>query len=151
MSLNKLSRVAVLAAVVSTPAVAGDYRLLAPRDVYVDAYKNGVVHDPYLYPADQDLSYGMNFVMDMDIAKYKGYGVYMFNMLHFDQSDETGRIVHAGWKYELGLSLFPTKRDKNRGQIEVFHQHHSRHILEQERDAHFPVYDRVGIRFRIWP
>lgn len=141
-----------LVAFVSTSASAAEWRLLAPRDVYIDAYKNQTVHDPYLAPVDQDLSYGATFNIDADILKYRNWGLYTLNQVHFDQSGETGRIVHGGWQYEMGFSLFPTKKDPARGKIELFKQHHSRHIFEDERPGvHFPVYDRFGVRLRIWP
>jgi hypothetical protein len=144
-------RLSVLALAVSAPAIAGEWRLLTPRDVYIDAYRNQTVHDPYLDPVDASLGYGSTFSVDTDILKYKYWGIYSFNKLHFDQNKDTGKIVHGGWEYEVGMSLFPSKIDPKRGQVEVFQQHHSRHIFEDYREEHFPVYDRYGIRLRIWP
>lgn len=140
----------------SSPAFAGEYGLgiLEPKSIFVDAYKNTGVHDPYLSPIDRDLGYGATFNVDFDLLRYNSYRFYALNKLHFDQSSETGRIVHAGWQYELGATLLniknPLKPSSDGTKLELFKQHHSRHILEDTRDAHFPVYDRVGIRFVIF-
>jgi hypothetical protein len=51
----------------------------------------------------------------------------------------------VGWEYMLGLDLFKY----NCSGVQFIKQHHSRHILEEERNTHFPVYDRIGIRLVI--
>lgn len=143
---------ALLLTILSTTALGEEWQLLEPRDVYIDAYKSTTVHDPYLDPIDENLGWGSNFVVNADLLKYRHWGLYSLNILHFDQNDRTGQIVHGGWQYELGLSLFPSWRDPTRGKLELFHQHHSRHIFEDVRPGmHFPVYDRYGVRLRIWP
>lgn len=150
----KVMTVAIMVAVMAGQAsaetynVRGNWRILAPTDVHLDTYKNQHVHDPYLAPADQNLGYGANFNLDFDILKYKGLGLYWKNLLHFDQSLSSGQVKHAGWQYEIGATVYQVRGVPK---IELFKQHHSRHILEEPREEHFPVYDRYGIRFRIYP
>ena len=55
----------------------------------------------------------------------------------------------VGWRYEVGFKV---------GQFEVFHEHHSRHVMEQtlpsywdaeyqqHRPHEFPVEDSYGVR-----
>jgi hypothetical protein len=124
------------------------WRLLDPKDVHIDVYKNETVHDPYLDPVDQELSYGSGFNLDLNLVKYNGLGLYWNNLLHFDQSSKSGQIKHAGWQYEIGATLW---QEEGQDRIQLFKQHHSRHVLEETRDIHFPVYDRYGIRVRVYP
>ena len=105
-------------------------------------------YDAYLAPVDTQISHGTNFVTNFDLLKYNKWGLYSLNKLHFDGAESIGRIVHAGWEYEQGITLFPNK--SGAGKIEIFWQHHSRHILEDSRPGHFPLYDRYGVRLRIW-
>jgi len=145
-SLLMVSSGAFAREAVSAPP--SDWKVASPRKIYVDVYKNDRVSDPYLYPIDADLAFGGNFAINFDIVKYKSYNLFWDNLLHFDQSSETGRVVHGGWQFELGLTLYA---ERNNPKIQVFHQHHSRHIFEATRDTLFPVYDRAGLRFNIYP
>jgi hypothetical protein len=140
--------VAMLAALVSFSAHARELRLLEPRDVYVEAYRYTSIHDPYLYPIDTSLKYGGTFNVDANLFRYGKFSIYFLNKLHFDQADPSGHIKHAGWQYELGMPLWV---HEGQPKLEFFKQHHSRHILEETRPLHFPVYDRFGIRLRLMP
>lgn len=144
----KLKVVILVPLLYTTYARAEGWRLLAPNDIHIDAYRNETVHDPYLDPVDADLGYGAGFNLDLDMAKYNGYGLYWNNLLHFDQSDRTGQIKAAGWQYEVGATIW---QEEGKDRIQIFKQHHSQHILEESRSVHFPVYDRYGIRLRIYP
>ena len=152
-----LIKVVISCLLVSTAVEAKTFKvatdnlqILEPRDVYVDVYKNRTVHDPYISPDDKDLTYGSTFNLDLDMFKYKGYGLYWLNKLHFDESQADGRIKHAGWQYEVGAVIYCKKwNDSYLSKVEVFHQHHSRHVLEEVRESHFPVYDRRGLRLWI--
>lgn len=129
-------------------AQPSNWRLLAPNDMYIDMYHYETMHDPYLDPVDKDLTYGGGFNLNLDIAKYKGLGLYWNNLLHFDQSGRDGRIKAGGWQYELGMTVW---QQNGFDRIQLFKQHHSQHIFEDTRPEHFPVYDRYGIRLRIYP
>lgn len=142
------SMLTVAMALMAARAEARDLHLLEPKDVYIDAFKYQSIHDPYLAPIDRDLAYGAAFNTDFNLFRYGNIALHWKNRLHFDQAGSSGHIKHAGWEYELGLPLWV---DKGKPKIELFKQHHSRHILEEVRDAHFPVYDRVGVRIRLLP
>lgn len=144
-----LKRIAsLLFSCASTPALAGNLHLLEPKDVYLEYYKYTSMHDPYLYPIDREIYQGASFNTDFNIIRYKDFLIYWKNNLHFDQSRVSGHIKHAGWQYEIGLPLLMAKDSTK---IELFKQHHSRHVLEETRSTHFPVYDRYGVRFRLYP
>lgn len=132
----------------SFSAHAKEFRLLEPKDVSVEAFKYESIHDPYLYPVDKSLKYGGAFNVDANLIRYEKFSIYWLNKLHFDQADPSGHIKHAGWQYELGMPIWI---HKGLPRIEMFKQHHSRHILEETRSFHFPVYDRFGIRLRLMP
>lgn len=131
----------------ATNAYGQQWRLLEPTDVFIDAYEYEAIHDPYLKPEDEKLKYGANFNLDLDVLKYKGYGLHWRNLLHFDQSAQSGQVKHAGWQYEVGATVWTDKRGCPK--IQAGRQHHSKHILEDTRDTHFPVYDRYFVRFNI--
>lgn len=139
----------VVAALVSTTASAEEWRILKPDDVHMDAYKYEDLYDPYISPIDKDITYGGLFNIDFSVVKYRGYGLYMKNQLHFDESGRDGRIKRGGWQYELGVVVWTN----NIGQpkVSVFKDHHSQHIFEDTRETHFPVQDRYGIRLQIYP
>lgn len=144
-----VAKIAFIASMlVSQVALANKLYLLEPRDIYIETYKYSSMRDPYLYPIDKELEYGMSFNTDLTIARYGDFQLYWKNNLHFDQSSYSGHIKHAGWQYELGLPIFFNKKAPK---IELFKQHHSRHVLEETRTTLFPVYDRYGLRFSIYP
>lgn len=123
----------------------GELYILEPRDIYFDLYENEHVEDPYLSPVDSELGYGLNARTDFNVVRYNKYSLFVGSLMHFDQSKRTGQVRHVGWEYEVGMDLFKY----NCSGIQFIKQHHSRHILEAEREAHFPVYDRIGIRLVI--
>lgn len=142
-----IKKVIILMSLVSNLSLA-EWRLFAPNDVHVDFYRNKAVSDPYLKPIDKDLGMGAGFNVDFDVAKYDGFGLYWNNLLHFDASNKTNSIKAAGWQYELGFTVW---HENDIDKIILFKQHHSQHILEETRDTKFPVYDRFGVRFNIYP
>jgi hypothetical protein len=144
-----MKRIFILAGLISSNLYAkGNWRLIAPNDIHIDAYKSETVHDPYLDPIDSELGYGAGFNLDLDIAKYNGLGLYWNNLLHFDQSSQSGQIKHGGWQYEIGAVIW---QENGLDRVQLFKQHHSRHIFEETRNVHFPVYDRYGFRLRVYP
>lgn len=127
-------------------ARGSEVEILVPTEVSVDTYKHeGTTHDPYIYPNDADLSYGAVFRTNLDLVRHGSWDIYFNSGLHFDQSDRTGKIIHAGWQYEAGTTLFRTWGGTS---IQVYKAHHSRHVLDVEREGmHFPNSDIVGIRW----
>ena len=106
--------------------------ILDVDQVYVDAFKYEVNRDPYM--PEEKLKYGADFNLNLRILKY----IFWENSIHFTGSDS--QIREGGWKFRAGVPLFTP-------QIEAFYFHHSRHIMERERDSKaFPQKDAVGIR-----
>jgi hypothetical protein len=140
--------IATLLLLLSSTSYSTEWQLLNPTESYIDVYRYKSLYDPYLDPVDQELKMGGNFNLSFDLVKYNDTRLYWHNDLHFDQSEQSGKVRHGGWQYEIGLSLF--KLEQTGGGIEIFQQHHSRHIFEDTRDTHFPVYDRYGVRFKIY-
>jgi hypothetical protein len=127
---------------------AAEFYILEPKDVSFEARKYvGEVHEPYLHPDDKGLRYGGVFITDFYLLKDKNsvraLNLFMNNKLHFDQSEINGRVVYAGWNFEIGASVF----DK----LEIGRGHHSQHCLECVRDVHFPVRDWMFVRFNLLP
>jgi len=117
--------------------------ILAPTYMAVEAYETEHLHDPYLDPIDAEMKYGGNFLLDFNFVEYGYNNIYSKNLLHFDQSEESGQIKHAGWNYQLGATVWGNGTQA----IAIERQHHSRHILEDTRPMHFPVYDRNVLKF----
>ncbi len=140
----------VFTALMHSSAHAGSLKVAEPKKIYMEAYEYQHMYDPYLAPLDKEMKYGGVFGTDFYLLHHKtlGLGLYWNNELHFDQSEQSGQVKHGGWKYELGLSVLEYK---GQPKIELFKQHWSRHVMEETRDVHFPVYDRYGIRFNIYP
>jgi hypothetical protein len=130
--------------------LAKDFYLLEPTNVYVDLYKYQSYRDPYLAPVDKDISQGASFHVYTNLIRWRSYKLHWNNDLYFDQSRVTQQIVHAGYHYELGMNIINDARGLPR--VELFKEHNSEHIMDTARPAmHFPVYDRYGIRLRIFP
>lgn len=129
----------------SEDGISTGLHLLQPGEISVDVYKYLENRDPYLAPLDQRLTQGANFNLNVDLAEYSGYRFYMQNVLHFDQEGDRGPVKHAGWQYETGAILW---RSGGQDKLAGFLQHHSQHVLDEERPGeHFPVYTRYGLRF----
>jgi hypothetical protein len=145
-----MKKLVLTLALVGTSASAYDLQLAQPKRVYMEAYEYQDMYDPYLAPLDKEMKYGGTFGTDFYLIHHKsaGVGLYWDNQLHFDQSERTGHVKHAGWKYEIGLSLLEAK---GKPKLELFKQHWSRHVMEETRQEHFPVYDRWGFRINLYP
>jgi len=129
---------------VSGPAMGAPWRLLEPREVYIDIHRYHVIQDPYLNPVDRNLLYGADFHLGINLLTIKNHTLYWDNDLFFDQSKQDGRIKTGGWRYRVAFEIIKSK-------LEVFWAHESRHIFEDTRQQHFPNYFRGGIRLIIVP
>jgi len=141
------SLIILLGVLSSTMALAKDYYLFEPTRVSIETYEYQSFHDPYVAPDDKNIGHGATFNTDLDVFKYKGYGLSWENELHFDQEDTTGQVRHAGWHYKLGLTFM--KFDSG-VRLEATREHWSRHVFDRERPMHFPVYDRTGIQIILY-
>lgn len=134
---------------VQEPYESSGLRFFQPNTVSVEGWKDATVHDPYLYPIDKTLTYGGAFTTNFDLITYKGLGIYMNNNLHFDEGLDQ-HIVSAGWQYEVGATI--AKWNDGHQAIQIFHQHHSQHELDDVSISgdHYPVYDRSGVRIILY-
>lgn len=133
----------------STPVYANEFHVIEPTHIAIETYKYVDLYDPYIAPLDQTVNYGGDFTTDLNVVRYHSLGLYWNNQLHFDESATSGQIVRGGWQYELGLKIWPLNGPNK---VEVFKQHHSQHIFDRLGDTdRFPVYDRYGVRFNIYP
>lgn len=93
--------------------------------------------DPYLFPLDEEMTYGLGLNIDFDLVRYKDYRLLWNNDFWFDSA--ASHVRHVGWGFELGLNY--------KEYLEVGMQHMSRHILEETRPMRFPTRDRLYIKF----
>lgn len=105
--------------------------------------------DPYT--PDKDEQWGSRVGLDWDLQLLR-YGFWR-NDVHAEQLQD-GRVKTVGWHWFLGLRLPPLRS-------EIFHEHHSQHVLDQaplERDGDdlpqgfrkFPVEDSYGVRVHLY-
>lgn len=143
-----MKRIFLTFMLMSTSALADDLHLLDLNDASVFTYKNEGTNDTYLYPDDQGLGLGMQFITNFDIIKYKGYGLYMNNNLHFDQEESSGQVRTGGWHYQLGLVVWQIN---DVSKIEIVKEHESDHIFDRQRPGeHFPTRNRTGIMVNLY-
>lgn len=144
-----LAYITLMLLVFGPQAKAYDLQVLEMKRVSVEGYKYQEIHDPYIAPDDKTLTYGGQFSTDFYFLKWgKNAGFYWNNDLGFDQNGANGHIAHVGWHYEMGLTLWE-KNDVSK--VEIFKEHYSRHVVDEARQSHFPVMDRYGLRFNLYP
>ena len=90
--------------------------------------------DPY-FPDKEHNDWGNHTALEWNLNLFE----YLFwrNNTYFDTDDS--QVRHVGWEWNAGIDF---------KHFELFHYHHSRHALEQERE-NFPLEDRYGIKFKI--
>lgn len=82
-------------------------------------------------------------VFDADILRYGIYGLYWKNEVGGMETDRP-QFREVGWKWRLGLKVHE--------RIDFFHDHHSRHILDDTTDTKdpFPVQDFYGVSVELY-
>lgn len=95
--------------------------------------------DPYLFPLDEEITYGLGVNLDYNIFRYKKWRLLWENDWFFDSAES--HVRHVGWTFSTGLNY--------NEHFEMGYQHQSRHVLEEARTERFPVYDRVYFKFII--
>jgi hypothetical protein len=91
--------------------------------------------------SDECMSYGAAALFDLSLIRKGSYGLVWRNILDMDATNKQVRQV--GWDWELGFLLGP--------KIELFHRHHSRHVLEDARENRtYPLRDEVVVRFNLY-
>jgi hypothetical protein len=142
----KLLALLLLVGTLWSESRADEVRFLVPQYVSMELHKIDRVNDPYLYPRDKELAYGGAFNTNFNLVEYKDSYVFSNNRLSFEQSEITGKIVHGGWRYGLGVGYNITANQT----IELGKFHYSYHIFEEAREIHFPTYDSVYLNLVIY-
>lgn len=93
--------------------------------------KYQINYDPYFPGMEQKWSTKTNLYWDVRI-----YRIFWDNDLHMGMDQSQVRSV--GWKYVIGIHVFDW--------LDLVKDHHSRHVLEETREYHFPVEDSYGLR-----
>lgn len=93
--------------------------------------------DPYFKLVDHEQWKGFvanNF--NLDLVRADGWSLYWHNQVHTEGTESQLRSV--GWRWEAGVNL----GDK----LEIFHEHHSRHLMDVTGETRFPLYNAYGIK-----
>lgn len=135
----------------TTVSSAQTLHLLEPEHVsleYVNYNQAGLqkyypfhagVRDTYLAPLDEELTFGLGINMNYNLIRYKELKLFHRNHWGFDSAQS--HVRHVFWKFNLGINL--------NDRLEIYHDHMSRHVLEDVRPVRFPVRDSLNIRLII--
>jgi len=131
---------------------AAEFYLLEPSHLSVEAHRLDTLREPYLPEYDrvrkepgnsnqtEEWEYGAKVNFNLNLVRLFDYSIFWRNVIHGEATDNQFRQV--GWKWELGVTIIPKK-------IELFHLHHSEHVLESRTELgdNYPIRDSVGLRF----
>lgn len=123
----------------TSPAVAGEYKLLTMESFEMKYSDFKSQRDPYAMEYTEDWAYRA-----ATSFRYSILGVlYHDNYVHCEGLD-SGVVKTVGWQWTIGLRLHRN--------VDVFADHHSRHVMEDYRPTvngrnQFPVEDSYGIKF----
>lgn len=123
-----------LCMMLSTTALAAEWRLLDVDQASVSFMKFKANRDPQIY-SEEHFRHRVQFDLGLQFLKYG----FWKNNIHLETN--RSQVKTAGWEYDMGVHLGPY--------IDVFHHHHSRHVLDSDNDipGKFPVEDSYGVRF----
>ena len=119
-----------------------ELHVLSLREFSMDAYKIGNNRDSYYQYADPTEDEGERWLggaavnFDLDLVGTRDWGLRWDNRVHGEGTEAQFRTV--GWQYRLGLQLGP--------KFSLYHEHHSRHVLDADRDDKFPLENFYGAR-----
>ncbi len=92
--------------------------------------------DCYKDTGNECFRYGIATDFTIDLVGQGNYGLYWGNRVHSAATNAQMREI--GWMYELGLQLGPD--------VQIYADHHSRHVLDADRPERFPLDNFYGIR-----
>lgn len=131
-----------------TTAKAAELHLLSLEEMSFEIYDIADHQDSYMGYQDPDHAeageeawlggFAANF--DVDLLKYSDWGLYWLNRVHGEGTN--AQVRQVGWEYELGLQLGP--------KLELYWLHHSQHVLDAERDDHYPLDNFYGARLTFY-
>lgn len=150
LDMNRVLYIAFLLLPVNLKA-AGKFYLLEATHLSVEAHRLDTLREPYLPEYDrvnkeattkdqkEEWEYGAKVNFNLNLVRLFRYSIFWRNTIHGEATDNQFRQV--GWKWELGVTIIPKK-------IELFHLHHSQHVLEKTTDLgdNYPIRDSVGLR-----
>lgn len=133
-----------LTLLIAEEAFSKEYRLLQADRLDVEYTRlDAKNRDPYA-PQYTGL-WRERAALKWDLSSYDT--LYWRNNVHMETIANGGVPKTVGWEWEAGFKLFKD--------YEIFHHHHSRHIMEEspepkrfEAVGQFPVEDGYGIRFK---
>jgi hypothetical protein len=138
-------RILLLLLLAATPAYSTEYYLVRNLNFEVGKY-TGLAYTSYPllpeYTADgsirEELTYSTDIVFNVDLIRYYNTALFFDNKVEGLATNKQYRYV--SWEFELGLHLKV---------IDFFLDHKSEHVLDQYpvRQDHFPVSDRIMVRF----
>lgn len=137
----------VLLLLISSSSALAEYRLLQLEEMSMTAAKLGAAtrdplapHETGAWTSRVALNWRFNILGP----------VYWDNQAHMENTHSAVRTV--GWHWMFGIRLMPA--------LDIFYEHHSRHILDQESPTgdeydrkasrNFPVEDSYGLKFNIY-
>jgi hypothetical protein len=123
----------------SRPTYGGTWSLLDLREFSFEGYHLADHRDENLTFDGSDKEPwrgGLATNFDLDLLKYRDYGLVWLNRVHGAGSYKQMREV--GWQYRVGLELGP--------KLMLFWDHHSRHLLDTGNDYGFPLDNSFGAK-----
>lgn len=128
-----------------------EFSLFEPSHLSIEAHRIYNYREPYIdeystmqkEPADptqtEYWTYGAMVNFNVNLVRVNNYRLFWRNTIHGESTSEQFRRV--GWQWNLGFTLIPNK-------LELFHLHHSEHILDKaaESNVNYPVRDSYGVR-----
>jgi hypothetical protein len=127
----------------STIAAGNELHLVSLREFSMEYYSVANHRDTYMQyadPADEGSEEawigGTAVSFNLDLLKRGDWGLYWNNRVHGEGTDAQFREV--GWQFETGLQLG--------ADLQLYMHHHSRHVLDAERDERFPLDNFYGAR-----
>ena len=119
----------------SCTARAESFRILEADEISIDYLKIADYRHGYYVDDMERFNHGANFNLNLRLCKY----AFVENRLHFLGTESQIRAV--GWEYRAGFDIGKY--------LQVFHYHHSQHILEREaanEGYRFPLENMYGVR-----
>jgi hypothetical protein len=107
------------------------YKLVDVNRLSLEHKQYQINHDPYFPGMEKNWTTKTDLYWDVRLWR-----IFWDNDLHMGMDKSQVRTV--GWKFIMGIHVTDW--------LDIVKDHHSRHVLEDRRDGHFPVEDSYGFR-----